>query len=111
MTDQYNSKSNRADLHKQSSLRLVSILENNISRDLNYSINEHQIRQYKSYLTLLKQIKNQITLDPRYPHLILQNRIDEIFRKSNGNLKEFIIMFSVNELINKETFNPIVYGK
>ena len=102
---------NKKSIFKENSLKLIETIKTNVLRDMSYLTEENQLRQYNSYILLLDQIRQSLLIDPRYPHLILQEKIDDLYRRTNGELKEYIITFSVNELIHKENFNPVVYGK
>lgn len=94
---------------KENSITLVDRIINNISRDQAYLIDENQIRLFDSYLRNLTQLKKSILIDPRFPYQIIQNQIDYLYRK-DSEINIFNVSIRKNELINKENFNPTVYG-
>lgn len=94
---------------KENSIVLVDRIINNLSKDQAYLIDENQIRLYDSYLRNLTQLKKSILIDPRFPYQIIQNQIDYLYRK-DSEINIFNVSIHKNELINKENFNPTVYG-
>lgn len=96
-------------IEKQNVLILLDNLENELNRKLTYSINDNDIREFKSYIEKTKHIKRIAIKDPRFPYKIIQQKLDNLYR-DDKSIKEIIIMFSINELINTKTFNPKVYG-
>jgi hypothetical protein len=93
---------------KENSIILIDRITTQILRDQSYLVDDHQIRQYEYYISALNQIKRSVLIDPRYPHQIVQNKIDDIHSRDK-QIKGASVDLLFNEIKNNlENFNPNV---
>ncbi len=93
---------------KNNTIVLIDRLINDLQQVTSYLINTNEIRQHSSYINQLKHIKKTVLADPRYPHLIVQNKIDDLFSRDN-QIKGASADFLFSELKNNiKNFNPNV---
>lgn len=95
---------------KRRSATLIDKLLIHLQKNIPYLIDENLIRQHYSYVNQLKHIKLTVLTDPRYPHQIVQKKLDNLFLRDN-QIKGASVDFIFRELKNNpENFNPNVRG-
>lgn len=93
---------------KNNTIVLIDRLINDLQRNTPYLINSNEIRQHSSYINQLNHIKKTVLADPRYPHLIVQQKMDDLFSRDK-QIKGASADFLFSELKNNpENFNPNV---
>lgn len=93
---------------KNNTLTLIDKLITDLQRNRSYLINDNEIRWHNSYINQLTQIKRTVLIDPRYPHKIVQQIIDNLFLEDN-QIKGVSVDFLFTDIKNNpKNFTPNV---
>ena len=89
---------------------LVDKFEENLNRRYNYLTDSHLIKENEAFIRDFSILKKLINKDPRYTWQIIQNNIDDLYKRDKNILGVGIKILFKELKANKNQFNPKMYG-
>ncbi|CAL2085585.1 hypothetical protein [Tenacibaculum dicentrarchi] len=89
---------------------LVDKFDENLYRRYNSLTDYFLIRENEALINQFSNIKRLLNKDPRFPWQIIQNNIDELYKRDNSLLGVRIEILFEDLKTDKNQFNPKMYG-